>query len=183
MFMAESLMQLNQKAHQIYLFVSKEKKASKAILYFSVLAIPFAVYCISIREELNFFRSFFSYTPWYSFGAKIFPYEIYALAKSLIKVGPIGIKNGPSFFAKFFVVVAFSMLAIRFSWNLWGRFRQWIAVDLKIVDTTEYNPLTSRLLDSFRMGSFLYAGTFAFTVVAYDYKLIFLLFTLPQIIY
>jgi len=162
--------------------ILKEKRAARATGCFTLVAAAFLAYCVAIREEIKVFGSVYGYMKWYSFGAKIFPQEIADLVTSLIKGGPMDIRARLRILAEIWVVLGFSILAVRFSWHLGGRFRQWLAADVMIDQAVGNSPVTARLLDMFRIGGFLYIGTFLL-VIAFDYKLIFLIFAMPQMLY
>jgi hypothetical protein len=60
------------------------------------------------------------------------------------------------------------------------KLKQWLISD-QAWSNIEYTVPQSLSLDAFRLGSTLYLGTFIITVV-YDYKLVFFIFTIPQVI-
>jgi hypothetical protein len=158
-------------------FLLKEKRSIFLFLFPSLLTVTI-LYLFSITEEINKIKSYFPVNLFYSFGGKILPHFL-------------GIVLSPShtfsrsrnvFLALILIlVILLSIIALfRIAIAVIREFKNWLTFPLP--SSSIGNNIESGLsLDSFRIGSSLYLGTFLLSI-SFDYKLAFLIFTVPQIL-
>ncbi len=158
--------------------ILKEKR-NIFILWFSSLLTISAIYIYNIKDELAVSKAYFSSSTWYKHGYKILISKFgsvfspeYILARKLNLI-----------FAFLFIVgiVAIIIIAIKILLAIPKEIKQWHNFNISSMVEDEHNLLNDKLLNLFRVGSSFYLGAFLVTV-SFDYKLVFLIFTIPQII-
>jgi hypothetical protein len=154
----------------------KEKKRD-FLLYFTSIITVAIVYLYSIRDEIKAIKSTLNYqTLWHSFGAKLLMSQV----RRLISLK--GFRTSSNIFHSLVLIVLIFLsiiVSVKLLLFVYKEFKQWLNSELP----PKNNAIESdQSLDLFRLGSSLYLGTFL-TAVNFDYKLSFLVFTIPQILF
>jgi hypothetical protein len=161
-----------------FTIILKEKK-NTFIFWFSSLIMISLLYIYSIKDEIFVSQKGLQLRIKYSFNYQILLSKI----NSVLNIENI-FGNKFNLIWAFLLIISIIVLMIITIKVLLGIFNDinklpnW-SDDLKY--SADGNFYKSLFLDSFRMGSCFYLGTFIVTV-SWDYKLIFLIFTVPQII-
>jgi hypothetical protein len=157
--------------------ILKEKKRDSMLLLVSLTTVCL-VYFWNIRDELKAIRSFFSgVEPWYSFGHKILFHELFKV------YFPANLFARKAHMISLLVLITFIALSIMIVTKALISLIEYFK-RINYFHSSEFASKTTReilCIDSFRLGSSLYLGTYLTTIV-YDYKLVFLIFAIPQIL-
>jgi len=157
--------------------ILKEKK-NTFIFWFLSLVMTSLIYVYSIKDEISVSQKGLPLRMQYSFYYKIL------LTKLTSVFNPEKIfSNKFNLILIFLLIIGLVILIgiiVKVSIGIFNDIKYNLLLEQSTIpnDNHVYNSL---LLDSFRMGSSFYLGTFLVTT-SWDYKLIFLLFTFPQII-
>ncbi len=159
--------------------VLKEKQRWRAIGAGLAVLTIFVVYCIVIREEIKVFKSFYGYAIYYSSGVRILPHEVRDRTMALFATG-LGSSTWKNV-ALLVITMAFAIIFVKLVVGQLRQLNNWFnSSEGTGAESSEGRAAASRL-DAFRVGSCVYLGTFLSTIV-FDYKLIFLIFTIPQLL-
>lgn len=152
----------------------KEKRKT-FIISIAIFLTPFLIYCLSYSGELRTINKTVPVTNYYSYGYKIIFMNLQESYSSLFPIGKATLIE-LIFFITLFLIGSKLVINSLHEFNIWRikPFQPKTFIDPN-------NPNISYKLDSFRLGCGLYIGTFLLGA-AHDYKLVFLLFTIPQIL-
>ena len=156
----------------------KEKKKTfvvSAILF----TTPFLIYCLSHSEELREISKIVPDTNSVSYGYRVIFYQVKGwLSDPYLLVGSKAILSAV---IKVIFFMASFLIGCKLVFNAIQEFKIWKSGTFQAGSITRSDEELSFHIDSFRLGCSLYIGTFMLGSV-FDYKLIFLLFTIPQIL-
>ena len=162
--------------------VLKESRG-RFLLYVGGILGAFLAYMRLAGEEMKIIRSFYGGTEEYAFGAKVFYWSLSKALKLLMHNGQAGLGA----WLKAMVVIASAVLCalalVTVAFLAYRQFRIWCRTEptLALALANGRGDVPSPLLDAFRAGATLYLFTFVLGVV-FDYKLIFLVLTVPQML-
>lgn len=159
------------------LIVVFREKRKVCILLLASLITPFLIYSFSHLEELKTIAREAPNTAWYSYGYKvIFDELINYFSSPYIVASKKAILN-----LVFGVAVGLvsCILGCKLAVKVFQEFNAWLIHKFQLKN--KLGQLDNERLNNFRLGSSLYVGTFLIGSI-YDYKLVFLLFVIPQIL-
>ncbi len=159
----------------------KETRARFLLCTIGLMA-AFLAYMQLVKEEMKIIRSFYGGTGGdHAFGAKVIYWDVFKALKTLAHDQVSG--QGAQFAAGVVVTVALvCVLALGVSaWCAFRQFGNWGRSAPALAMAPGRGATSSPALDAFRAGASLYIFTFVLGVV-FDYKLMFLLLTMPQML-
>lgn len=149
------------------------------IISAAIFVTPFIIYSFSHAEDLRQIKSIVHVTNYHSYGYKVMfmdmkrwltsPYYLTARGGSLIALQVL--------FLVAVFIVAFRLIIAKLP-----KFKDFTARRFQSAIVGYPDDKAACYIDSFRLGCGLYIGTFLLGSV-HDYKLVFLLFTIPQMLY
>ncbi len=160
-----------------FTIILKEKKKTFLFWFSSLIMVSF-IYVYSIKDEIAVSKKGLPLRANYSFNYKI----LFAKLTSVLNPENILINKVNLIWAFLLVIsiITLIIIIVKVFIGILNHLRQSPISELS-TSPRNNNYYDSLFLDSFRMGSCFFMGTFVATI-SWDYKLIFLIFTLPQII-
>lgn len=163
------------------LSMALKESRSRFLLYVGGILAAFLAYMRLASDEMKIIRSFYGGTEEYSFGSKVLYWSLSKALKLLLhsEEADLSAILAAVVVALSALVCALALATIAFL--AFRQFRNWCRSDpgLALAPGRGYTP--SFALDAFRAGATLYLFTFVLGVV-FDYKLIFLILTVPQML-
>lgn len=149
-----------------------------ALLLIAILTTLFASYYLLNLEELRAITGFFGVTVWHSFGYKVIFKAIFQSIKMFLysPSKTITIK----LLCNVTLILVACLVGYQIIVKVFQKFKTWLNCDFQSESDLNYLG-NENYIDGFRLGCCLYIGAFSIGSV-YDYKLVFWLFAIPQII-
>jgi hypothetical protein len=161
------------------LSVLLKERGKVFIVSAAIFVTPFLIYCLSHSQELRDINGIVPDTNYFSYGYKV----IFMNIKGWLSYPYLLTDNKAILFfviQSMFFMTSF-LIGCKFILNALQEFKTWRSRAFQTGSSTVYNEEGSYYIDSFRLGCGLYIGTFMLGNV-HDYKSVFLLFTIPQIL-